>query len=100
MYHLLKPTAAKIKQNHKVIWKGPVQFDGSTAKLDLKTIKGFYCKHTLLTIEFYKKSTNGEWTDNIKGRVKKNVMVRKKYSTNQRAAIQNLICFLCTGMVP
>ena len=66
MTHLLRPTSAKIKQNHKVIWKGPVKFDGSIAKLDLKIIKG-YEKHTLFTIEFYKKLTNEEWTDNIIG---------------------------------
>ena len=86
MHHLLKPTSAKIKQNQKVLWEGPVQFDGSIARLDLNTIKGCE-KHTLFTIEFYKTSTNEERTDNIKGRMKKKVMVRKTYSTNHKAVI-------------
>ena len=70
MSHLLKPTSAKIKQNHEVIWKGPVQFDGSIAKLDLKTIKECE-KHTLFTIEFYKKSSNEKLINHIKGTMKK-----------------------------
>lgn len=63
--HLVRPTLAKIKQNDQVKWEGPVLFNGSIAKIDLKTINGFE-KHISLKVEFYKKSTARKWIDNVK----------------------------------
>ena len=78
VFHLLKPTSAKIKQNHEVIWKGPVQFNGSIAKLDLKTIKGCE-KHTLFTIEFY---------NYIKGRLKKSNVLEKIFNQSESSNLE------------
>ena len=62
---MVRPTLAIIKQNDQVKWEGPVLFNGSIAKIDLKTINGFE-KHISLTIEFYKKSTATIWIDGVK----------------------------------
>ena len=63
--HLVRPTLAIIKQNDQVRWEGPVLFNGSIAKIDLKTINGFE-KYISLKIEFYKKSTASIWIDDVK----------------------------------
>ena len=62
---MVRPTLAKIKQNDQVKWEGPVLFNGSIAKIDLKTINGFE-KYISLKIEFYKKSTARKWIDDVK----------------------------------
>ena len=62
---MVRPTLAIIKQNDQVKWEGPVLFNGSIAKIDLKTINGFE-KHILLNIIFYKKSTARKWIDDVK----------------------------------
>ena len=49
-----------------MIWEGPVKFDGSKAKLDLKTMKE-YEKFLPLKIIFYKKSTGGQLEIVVKG---------------------------------
>jgi hypothetical protein len=63
--HLIRPTLAKIRQNDQVQWEGPVLFNGSIAKIDLKAINGFE-KHISLKIEFYKESTVKKWIDDVK----------------------------------
>ena len=62
---MVRPTLAKIKQNDQVKWEGPVLFNGSIAKIDLKTINGFE-KHISLKIEFYKNSIARKWIDDVK----------------------------------
>ena len=62
---MVRPTLAIIKQNDQVKWEGPVLFNGSIAKIDLKTINGFE-KNIVLNIEFYKKSTARKWIDDVK----------------------------------
>ena len=62
---MVRPTLAIIKQNDQVKWEGPVLFNGSRAKIDLKTINGFE-KNIALNIEFYKKSTARKWIDDVK----------------------------------
>jgi hypothetical protein len=63
--HLVRPSLAIVKQNDQVKWEGPVLFNGSIAKIDLKTINGFE-KYISLNIEFYKKSTARNWIDDVK----------------------------------
>ena len=62
---MVRPTLAIIKQNDQVRWEGPVLFNGSIAKIDLRTINGFE-KHIMLKIEFYKESTARKWIDDVK----------------------------------
>ena len=62
---MVRPTLAIIKQNDQVKWEGPVRFNGSIAKIDLKTINEFQ-KYNSLEIEFYKKSTASIWIDDVK----------------------------------
>ena len=62
---MVRPSLAIVKQNDQVKWEGPVLFNGSIAKIDLKTINGFE-KHILLNIIFYKKSTARKWIDDVK----------------------------------
>ena len=62
---MVRPILAIVKQNDQVKWEGPVRFNGSIAKIDLKTINEFQ-KYNSLEIEFYKKSTASIWIDDVK----------------------------------
>ena len=83
--HLVRPTIAIIKQNDQVKWEGPVLFNGSIAKINLKTINGFE-KHISLNIEFYKKPTVKKWIDDIEDKGRIIFYNSNEYLTNQRTA--------------
>ena len=79
---MVRPILAIVKQNDQVKWEGPVRFNGSIAKIDLKTINGFQ-KYNSLEIEFYKKSTARKWIDDVQ---EKGISFFFIMLTNPRAA--------------